>query len=288
MEKSLLLVALFLFPSAFAARADDAPAGAETYDLKYKFIERESIRTQVTHKSTIRTTIRELSQDSESSAESEKVWGIKKVNADGSAVIVHMIASVDMRQAVKGSAPVRYNSKHDENPPEIYKEVATTIGKPLAEITLDPRGQVLNRRELLAGAHRGGGLVTVPLPGEPVPVGHVWNNDYAVPVLLKGGRTKDIQMRQRYELLLVKKNVATISVRSIIVTPNIPPEIEVQLVQRMSHGEVKFDLSAGRVVQQSMKVDGTVVQFQGAGSVMQCQIEFHEQLLDDARSARRQ
>jgi hypothetical protein len=67
-----------------------------------------------------------------------------------------------------------------------------------------------------------------------------------------------------------------------VLDPALPPSIEVQLLQRVSHGEIKFDLARGRITHQKMAVDRSVVDFHGAGSLMKCKIEFSEELLVDA------
>jgi hypothetical protein len=46
------------------------------------------------------------------------------------------------------------------------------------------------------------------------------------------------------------------------------PKVQSQLVQRMQHGEIKFDIDAGRIRSKQMDLDETVIGFSGQNSVM--------------------
>ena len=59
--------------------------------------------------------------------------------------------------------------------------------------------------------------------------------------------SKDVNTRMRYRLEQVKTGVATISVKTQILTPINDPSVRSQLVQRISQGEIRFDIDAGRL-----------------------------------------
>jgi hypothetical protein len=66
----------------------------------------------------------------------------------------------------------------------------------------------------------------------------------------------------------VETGIATIAVKTEILTPINDPKIQSQLVQRMQHGEIKFDIDAGRIRSKQMDLDETVIGFSGQNSVM--------------------
>jgi hypothetical protein len=66
----------------------------------------------------------------------------------------------------------------------------------------------------------------------------------------------------------VETGIATISVRTEILTPVTDPRVQSQLVQRMQHGEIKFDIDAGRIHSKQMDLDETVIGFSGQNSMM--------------------
>lgn len=264
------------------AHADDA---AKKYDLKYKFTAGETIRTKIVHTSEVHTTIKNTHESATSRAESEKVWQVTNVAPGGEATFVYSVDYVVMQGKVGDFAEVVYDSRKDIVAPEVYKGVAKTIRTPIAEITLDERGRVTKRETKLqnAPANVSGGSVTVPFPKEPAPVGHSWYDDFKIAVKVDGASgqkiDRDINARQRYKLESVTDGIARISVVTQVLDPALPAAVEVQLVQRILNGEVKFDIAKGRVVSQAMHVDGSVIDFHGAGSLMKCKMQIQEELV---------
>jgi hypothetical protein len=281
-----LLFAAVLGYVVVAARADEpaAPAGPK-YDLKYKFTAGETVRSKIVHTSTVHTTIKNTSETATSRAESEKVWRVSTVASDGTAYFDYSVEYVAMRGRVGDAAEVVYDSRKDVVAPEAYKTLAKTLRTPIAEVELDPHGRVLSRTNKLEGvpANVSGGSVTVVFPAEAIAVGHTWNEDFKIPVKLDGagGRKvdRDIKARQKFKLEEVSGGVARISVVTQVLDPALPASIEVQLVQKIMNGEVKFDIARGRIIAQSMTVDGSVIDFHGTGSLMKCKMKIEEELL---------
>jgi hypothetical protein len=273
------LVCALLTSVSYAEESD------KKYDLKYKFTAGETIRTKVNHTSEVHTTIKNTHESATSRAESEKVWHVTSVSPDGEATFVYLVDYVVMRGKVGDYAEVVYDSRKDLVAPEVYKGVAKTIRTPIAEITLDERGRVVKRETKLqnAPANVSGGSVTVPMPDEPIAVGHSWFDDFKIAVKVDGAAgqkvDREISARQRYKLESVTAGIARISVVTQVLDPALPASVDVQLVQRVLNGDVKFDIAQGRVVSQAMKVDGNVIDFHGAGSLMKCKMEIEEQFV---------
>jgi hypothetical protein len=276
----LAVVACLVF-----AGASHAQEAAQKYDLKYKFAAGETIRSKITHTSDVHTTIKNTHETATSRAESEKVWQVSSVSPSGEATFVYSVEYVVMRGKVGDYAEVVYDSRKDIVAPEVYKGVAKTLRTPIAEIKIDERGRVLSREVKLkdAPANVSGGSVTLPMPNEPIAIGHAWYDDFKIPVKVDGAAGKkidrEIKARQKYKLESVTNGVARISVVTQILDPALPAAVEVQLVQRVLSGDVKFDIAQGRIVAQTMKVDGNVIDFHGAGSLMKCKMEISEELV---------
>jgi hypothetical protein len=265
-----------------AAKESAKTAAGPKHGLRYKFISGEIVRTEVTHTSSIQTTIKSTQESATSSATSVKVWKVLEVDAAGRAKLEQSVEWVRMSGRIDDQAEVIYDSRKDTVVPLIYKGVAETIGVPLAVVTLDPRGKVLRREQQLARSQANvtGNEVTIPLPGQSVAVGETWDAPLVFPVILDGGESKKINARQRYKLDGVSGDVAKISVRTQVLDPALSSKIEVQLLQRLTNGEVHFDLARGRITYQRMVVDGTSINFHGQGSLMKCKLELVEKLLD--------
>lgn len=287
-----VLVGLVL---TLSARADDNPApssdAAETkYTLRYRFRPEETIRWEVTHQATIRTTVSGTTQTAESVSISVKAWKVTDVKPDGAATFEHSVESVDMRQKLTGRQEVRYNSRTDKEAPPGFQTIARSIGTPLSVVTLDPQGKILGReRKVVQSMDQNDGPMTVPLPAEAVPVGHTWSETYELDVPLDNGTFRKVKTRQSFTLKEVKDGIALIEAATHVLTPNLPPEVEAKVIQQESTGTVRFDVEAGRVVGQQIDLDKRVIGFRGDASSLHCLTRFTEKLLDgEAKTARRE
>ena len=122
----------------------------------------------------------------------------------------------------------------------------------------------------------------IPFPEKPIKIGDGWNVPRVVTVSLPidGVRTyKKIKVRQRYTLRSVKAGIATIAVRTEVITPVRDARIESQLIQKMIKGSMRFDLQKGRLRSKTIDWDEHVLGFQGANSNMKYRATFSEQLL---------
>ena len=241
---------------------------------------------RVEHVATVETRLQTETQTSKSRSESQRSWLV--TGADGETIeVASRLEFVDMWSVVSGQEVVRYNSRTDKEPPATYSHVADSIGVTLAKITIDTHGQVLDREDAVQQVEVGLGGVSIPLPAEPIPVGFSWNVPHAVKLRADDGRIVTIKTRQRYGLERVSAGVATISVKTQILTPLHDPTLRSQLVQRLSNGEIKFDIDAGRIIRRQLDWDETVIGFRGADSNMKYLARLIEELVP-ARTARQE
>lgn len=255
--------------AASAARLQKAKQFAleEVYDLRYKFKAGDTFRTKVTHLVTVETKIQGTSETAKTRSISTKLWTIKSVDKDGNITFANSVESVDMWQKMSGRAEISYNSQTDKKPPVEYEHVATSLGKPLSTITIDQHGKIVTRDKTMFNS--GIGELAVPLPDQPLKVGQEWYVPDDILLRMADKTMKTIKARQRFTLLKVETGIATITVKTEILTPVNDPKIQSQLVQRMQHGSIKFDIDAGRIVSKQMDLDETVIGFSGTESVMQ-------------------
>lgn len=253
------------------------PQGDEQYELRYKFQKGDVVKTKVVHLATTETTIRGNTQASRSRSISTKVWKILDVTEDGRVSFEHSVEKVEMWQHVTGRPEISYNSESDKNPPLEYERAAETIGVPLAIVTVDPQGEVVEREDLRTSVNIGLGQITTPLPKGKVKIGAQWDFPTEISVQMPDGKIKRIKTRQLYTLTAVKTGVATIAVKTQVLTPVNDPKIESQLVQQLTNGEIRFDIDAGRVLSKQMDWDETVIGFSGAESTLKYLARFTEE-----------
>jgi hypothetical protein len=259
----------------------------EKYTLRYKFHLGEVLRWQVEHQSKVRATVSRDTQSTDTSSTSVKAWRVTDVRPDGTATFEHRVEWVDMRQTLTGRKEVRFDSRTDTKPPAGFEDAARSVGIPLSIVKLDAQGKVLHRQEMkprpaaaaAKAAPQNDGWVTIPLPSEPVPVGHTWSLPQNIDIPLPSGGVKKIKAVQQFTLESVKTGVATIRVSTDVLTPITDPAIESQLVQRESAGMVRFDVDEGRILGQQMDIDKHVVGFRGDASSIHYVNRFCERLL---------
>ncbi|NUQ63321.1 MAG: hypothetical protein HUU20_12650 [Pirellulales bacterium] len=292
-SRSVVAAVLALVALCLSARADEAEktSAGEKYTLRYKFSPAETIRWEVVHRAKIRTTVSGTTQTAETVSSSVKVWRVTGVDDAGAATFENMVDSVDMSQKLTGRAEVRYNSQSDKEPPPGFENVAASLGVALSVITMDDRGKIVQRQQKQnkAATSENEGQITIPLPEQPIAAGETWSFPYDVDVPLPNGTIKKVKAQQKYTLTEVKEGIAFIEVTTQILTPIHDPAVEAQLIQRESHGTVKFDVEAGRVVGQQMDLDRRVVGFRGEASSLHYVMRFTEDLItgQEAKTASR-
>lgn len=274
---SLLLAALVA-----AIWAPAAPAGKDSkepakYTLRYVFRPGQVLTWEVLQQASVRTSINDSVETVETVSRSAKAWRVREVKPDGSAVFEHSVDWVDMRQEFGGKKPVRYDSRSGQRPPMGFEDVAGAVGIPLATVTMDTSGKVLSRKRTpLVGTSKIEAEMTLPLPAEAVPVGHTWSKTFEIEVRLPGSVMKKVKAIQKFTLADVKSGVARIDVVNAILTPVRDPAVEAQLIQYGSTGFVRFDMDAGRVLEQQVDLDKRIVGFRGPASNLHYLSRFKE------------
>jgi hypothetical protein len=253
------------------------------YSLRYKLRAGETLVSKVVHFAETRTTMQDHEEASSSRTTSEKVWEVTSVNPKGEMTFEYRINSVNLAQTVGDGEELSYNSETDSEVPEIFRQVASTINQPLATITINSRGQVIDRDKETKTPQLGFGELTIPLPEEPVAIRGQWNVPRELRVRLDSGAFKTIKVRELYTLEKVSAGVATISIVTQPLTPVTDRAVEAQLMQQLSKGEIKFDLDRGRMLSKELDWSEEVVGFRGADTSLRYDAKFTEQLISPTR-----
>jgi len=285
---SLATAVLFVFAAVGGLRGLRAEeAVVQQYLLRYQFRPGDLLQWRVTHRANVRTTVADVEQTAETNSISTKIWRIREVLPNGSCIFEQSVQDVRMTQRLSGRSEIRFDSSSSDPPPAGFEAVAKTVGKPLARITLDTLGRVLHREQLETEAFQTPGLLTVPLPEKPVAVGESWSFPYEVEVPLRSGTIKRIKVQQKFTLESIKSGVAEIGLKTVVITPIDDPLVEVQLIQRINEGKVRFDIDAGRIVSQEMNLERSVVGFQGETSRLHYATRFEEEFVSGPVTAAR-
>jgi hypothetical protein len=293
----LTMAAACLTPHRAAA---DGPSGGSSkpkYTLRYRFNKGERLYWDVGHRARIRSTVGGSTQTVETSSDSLKVWLVEDVNSKGAITLVHQVDRVQMRHRTAGreETVVEIPSPDGKKPPFGYEQMADDVGVPLTRLTMYPTGKVVRRDDLRKQKRptmtTHDAPMTIPLPAEPVAVGEKWSSENVVTAPLKRGGQKVVKLEQRFTLKDVRRDIATIEMETIVLTPVSEPEVQAHVVQSKMKGTIRFDLLTGRVVEQDLSLDEEVIGYpQTEASSMHYVMKFVEKYLPEppkAAAARR-
>ncbi len=251
-----------------AVKAATKTAAANKYELKYKFREGDEIRIKVVQLVSMNTRIQGTEESMRSRSEAIKYLKVRSVDGQGNVSLDHQVERANMWQKISGQEEVRYDSTSNNPVPEQYEALNQRIGKPLTTVLITPSGQMLERKDHIFTYNPGIGLLLPPLPEGEVSIGHKWYMPDQTKVRLQDGRVKTIQLRKHYSLEKVENGLATIKQRTEILTPITDAKVKSQVIQRIQHGYLKFDIQAGRLFNSRLELDERVIGFNGPTSHM--------------------
>ena len=256
----------------------------ETVHLRYVFRRGDMVASRVEHRALTETTMNGVTESVETMTDSTRTWRVVHVDATGAATLEQSVNDVTMTSRSSDRGEIRWASSGDAEPPPGYEAVPASLGVPLVRLTVSPEGLVLERRELRpCPAAASGDLVIVPLPEEPVPVGHIWTVTDEVIVEVPNGPRKAVRTRLRYRLEAVHDVLATIAVDTTVLTPLDDPRLEARLLERIWDGTIRFDIEAGRITSRRTAIDRRVVGFGGPQSSVRYKASLDEQTIDAVR-----
>jgi hypothetical protein len=271
------LVLVFAWLISFSGMA--LPLQAEqTYLLRYKLQAGERVVSKVFHESETQTMIAGVREDSNSRTSSIKVWEVSKVDSSGNMTFVYLIDQVEMSQSI-GEESYQYDSRSNSDVPDVFASVAQQIGRPLATVTIDDLGELVERDRDFKIPQLGMGELTIPFPTEAVAVGAQWHVPRDLRLKMDNGKFKLVKVRELYQLEKVSAGIATISVHTQPLTPMVDPSLEAQLLQQLSKGTIKFDLDTGRLLSKRLDWSEKVFGFKGPDSSMRYDATWQEELL---------
>ncbi len=240
----------------------------QVFDLRYALREGEIIRWEVEQVANTDASIAGYREESSLRSRSVIAWKVISVDSLGNMTFQDTLESAKEWQQVGDAEPISFDSQSDAEIPDIFKNTAETIGKPLTTTTIDPKGNVKNRIEHVKTVEFGMGRATLPLPASPVKIGDQWFTPDQLTARHSDGRVKQIKTRILYTLRDVQDGLATIAFRREVLTPIEDPRIKSQIQQKMNQGTISFDMVQGRVAQKIVHWDEKVQGFEGPDSYL--------------------
>jgi len=192
---------------------------------------------------------------------------------------------VKMSAQFDDTEPMTYDSQIKIIPTKYFQGIDAVIGKSIWQLKVAASGKLIEQFDLRSGKIKPSSLQLVnaevsdkhsrnnfflTFPTEPVAVGQSWKKRYLGHVNIPQSRRKlPIKFLRTHTLTAVKGNVASISVRTVVLTVINNPKLSVQLIQQTPKSEIKFDIDRGIMLERTTTVDEKVFSFSGANSVVQ-------------------
>jgi hypothetical protein len=270
--------------------------------LKYKFQPGQFVNYEVSDH--VRYVMQQAGKSFETFQrnDSSKHFRVVSVDEEGSAILEPIIDRIKMskgrREADENDGSklhdqtlVEFDSAKDKVAPSEFQRHKETIGKPMARFQFASHGKLLSVRlidnnvpkAMTAAADKADPKLNflVPLPTEPISIGHRWKQKYDEPISVGQGLTQQIPMLRQYELLSISDGIATIKFKTSILALLNEPKIQGQLAQQTPSGTIEFDIERGLIRSKKSITNETVVNALGQQTVLQVIGESTEKLVQN-------
>lgn len=270
-------------PTATAAPVEQA------VQLKYKFQPGQFVNYEVSDHVRLVTQQGGNAFESLTRNDSSKHFRVVSVDDDGAALLEPIIDRIRMSAKLHDQPLVEFDSARDKVAPPKFQRHMETVGKPLARFQFAAHGELLSVRLIdnnvpkatTAAAAKADPKMNflIPLPTEPVSVGHRWKQKFDEPISVGQGLIQQIPMLRQYELTSTSDGIATIKFKTSILALLNDPKIQGQLAQQTPSGTIEFDIERGLIRSRKSVTKETVVNAFGQQTLLQVTSESSEKLV---------
>ncbi|HMO14084.1 MAG TPA: hypothetical protein PKD64_00525 [Pirellulaceae bacterium] len=268
------------------ANAANSISRLQKFTFRHSLKKNEELRWDVEHIASVETRANSVENKLSSRTQSTKLWRVIEVDSLGSMTIENSIERLNLWNKNGDEEPMSYDSEKGDKPAPMFETAAENVGVVLSVVTIDSLGNVVGRQGQGAEASFGAGDFTIIFPEEPIAVGHQWSLPIDLIARHKDGQVKQIRARKLFTLDAVDNQVATISLKTEILTPIDDPWVDSQIMQKKNKGKLRFDLAAGRVLSQEIDWNERVQEVEGPDSALIYMARFHEKLRQPRVSSR--
>jgi hypothetical protein len=212
-------------------------------------------------------------------------WQVLEVDRAGVATVQLSLAAMRMEWTKADGETLLFDSTQpDKSTPEMRESIGRYLNGPLAVLRVDDRGRVVQVKESRYGpASRF--EVEVPfaavLPAEPLAAGLTWERPFQITLEPPQGAGEKYAAVQRYACKGVDGNLATFTLATALKSPPEAAADQLPLLDKLTEGEVVFDVAAGRLHRAALRVDREVKAYMGEGSSYHIQSSYLEQYAGD-------
>lgn len=277
-----------LYSHAYADETTEE--SAKKYLLRHKFQNGQVARFDVTDKQTIDSQFSGAKETVNSETRAQRSYRVISIDDEGNAELELTIEKVWMKNQFNESDAVIFDSEDATKQPEQFANIMETVGKPMSQMKISPRGVIVKatrigaKQEISAEETQNLNFLIV-LPEEEIPVGGEWSEDLFVEVPVDRVLKKKIKLRRKYKLESVEKDIAKISLNTVILTPIRNPRVKGGVISLKPAGLLKFDIAKGQLLERSTKVRDRVIGAFGENSLMEMATDRTEKYVSEVQAA---
>ena len=267
------------------SHADDKEQkSSETYLLRHKFEKGQIGQFKVTDKQNINSQMNGLKEKVLSETRTQRSYRVVSVDDEGNAELELTIEKVWMKNQFNEADPVVFDSEDATKQPEQFAKIMETVGKPMSQVKVSPLGKMLKatrigaKTEISVEDAQNLNFLVV-LPEEEISTGSEWSEDIFVEVAVDRSLKKKIKLRRKYKLESVDKDIAKISLHTVILTPIRNPAVKGRTLALKPDGLLEFDINNGQLISRKLKVRDQTIGAFGPKSLMQMATERTEKLI---------
>ncbi|VAX41027.1 hypothetical protein MNBD_PLANCTO02-2619 [hydrothermal vent metagenome] len=267
--------------------------------LQYRFRAGESLLYQSRFEMTMTTVKGSSSEKVVSKTKMKKHFKVVSVEKDQSIILEPILDHVVMSVKFNETEPITYNSSSQKAPPRKFKHVVESIGIAMVHLKINSQGKLLD--VILQKLKKKRPVITktkgdrtnqmlqksflVKFPDKPVQIGESWKEILQSTVSIKGIRLQmPVRLKRSYQLKSVENNIATISVKTSLLTVINDSHQRAQLIQRTPRGTILFDIKKGILISRKMKVHKKVFGIAGGNSYMEASSQFEETFVEKKKA----
>ncbi len=256
------------------------PVLSQTSDWRFRWKKGAVWTYQVSHVTTVTETVAGNKLETYSKLDLTKRWYV--VDVDDKGVGNVRLTVLDMRHEKKlptGDQLLFDSANPAKSTPEMKDQMAKYMGSVLADLRVNPKGQVVEVIKGNLAKYQAEPPFTMVLPGGPLEVGKAWVRPFTVTMDPPFGTGEKVPVKQKYSVDKVQDGKAVVGVVTEFSAWPENPIDQLPLLQREVAGKIQFNFSDGVLEIVRLNVDRTVENHQGKGSTYRFVSKYREDLL---------
>jgi len=239
---------------------------------------------ELTYKAEHKTNVEEIAEGSKVVSASRltvvKLWQVVDVDANGSATLQLSLAAMRNEQTRPSGEVLLFDSANPEkSTPDLKSQMSKFIGQTVAILRMDTHGRILEVKQGTASRYDAEPPFVLVFPAAAPKEGQSWLRPYNVALDPSYGNGEKFEAVQRCQCTKIAGGKATLAIANQFKSMPESVKDHVPLVQKMTEGQVTFDIQAGRLLDVQLNIDRTLTNHHGEGSSYHFQSWFTEQLI---------